>query len=637
VWAAAFAPSMTSWVNMTVETLQTHFVTGVALCELVSTVLREPLQGIHRTASKTGSRMANLNRALQALRSVRKMNPRYLFSADRLCEGDVEVFFGLLHDIRKVFPGSVASSSSSAGAGAGAAAGTSTPGHATMSSAHNVVNSATAAKFADLQSSKSGVQLSAASGMFSSQQQSTSSSASVQQSSIAEINKAIKALGYNWRDDVATLFEHPLRNGTVLCSLLDLVPPHRHPRSVAAVKQNFECGLGLLRDSYDLASHIVWDVESLLRGLDQNLYSLYKACLDVRASKLATTGAPSHDVRYDRLLQFLYDIGVAPRFWTVDDCLSRIRNGTLLCTLAEKLCRVKLTGVFLSPRVEATQKANIRKACVTLMGIRGMSMQWCNSEEAIVHDDREAILGLMSDIMTAVGYQPHAAPSSAYNQNVSSGGANSQSAAHAASLAKISGVIPTELNPQVPVPVRALEGQIMVPEMFVPSNPHVAQKPSHNLQRSSDQTPGSSSMSQASQGYLLGKWLHSLGITLTNPFVLEGTSISEFRNGVLLCKLATTLEHVDISFTAQPKSNAACLFNIRKALEVFRKKKNMPLDYLWSEAEILEGRGDIIRGLLEQVRRAYGQRWSSVERNASARRQSETLQSSRDGERLTGR
>jgi hypothetical protein len=107
----------------------------------------------------------------------------------------------------------------------------------------------------------------------------------------------------------------------------------------------------------------------------------------------------------------------------------------------------------------------------------------------------------------------------------------------------------------------------------------------------------------------IGKWLQSLGIPLSSPYALEGTIVPEFSNGLLLCQLVSTLELQEITgITKQPKSKAASLHNIRKALEVLRTKKNMPLEYLWSELEIFQGLPEVICGLLEHVRKAYAQK-----------------------------
>jgi len=49
---------------------------------------------------------------------------------------------------------------------------------------------------------------------------------------------------------------------------------------------------------------------------------------------------------------------------------------------------------------------------------------------------------------------------------------------------------------------------------------------------------------------------------------------AQFCDGLLLCQAVSALEHHEIEgITKQPKSSASYLHNIRKALEVLRKKK----------------------------------------------------------------
>ena len=118
-----------------------------------------------------------------------------------------------------------------------------------------------------------------------------------------------------------------------------------------------------------------------------------------------------------------------------------------------------------------------------------------------------------------------------------------------------------------------------------------------------------------SREYLLAKWMESVGVKLSSPFVLEGTTLSDFSNGVILCDLVSALDHVKIpGVSRNPKSSASALHNIRKALEILQKKKSMPLDFLWSEADIHVGDPHVIVNLLDQIRRAFGQKLSEVAR-----------------------
>ncbi|KAJ4460560.1 hypothetical protein PAPYR_3192 [Paratrimastix pyriformis] len=101
-----------------------------------------------------------------------------------------------------------------------------------------------------------------------------------------------------------------------------------------------------------------------------------------------------------------------------------------------------------------------------------------------------------------------------------------------------------------------------------------------------------------STGYLLAKWVQGLGVKIPSPFFLDVSVIPE---------IVGALEHHEIEgVTKAPKSTASFLHNTRKALEVLRKKKNMPMQHLYSEEDIMRGNSIVILSLLEQMRRAYG-------------------------------
>ena len=90
---------------------------------------------------------------------------------------------------------------------------------------------------------------------------------------------------------------------------------------------------------------------------------------------------------------------------------------------------------------------------------------------------------------------------------------------------------------------------------------------------------------------------------------LDDEILEEFTNGIVLCKLCQILDFNGRDLKGvddHPRSGASKLNNIRKALGVFRKRKNFPLDYLWSELMIREGNRNVIIGLLMHARKAYG-------------------------------
>ena len=86
----------------------------------------------------------------------------------------------------------------------------------------------------------------------------------------------------------------------------------------------------------------------------------------------------------------------------------------------------------------------------------------------------------------------------------------------------------------------------------------------------------------------------------------------EWCDGTLLCSLVESCEgkktgmRVGIKGVDKaPRTAAARLANIRRALEALRGNIHMPLDLLWSELDIRAGVPNVIRGLLAQLYKVY--------------------------------
>jgi hypothetical protein len=111
---------------------------------------------------------------------------------------------------------------------------------------------------------------------------------------------------------------------------------------------------------------------------------------------------------------------------------------------------------------------------------------------------------------------------------------------------------------------------------------------------------------EPTSGYLLCDWIRTLGVNIPSTFSLDAAVILDFADGVLLCDLVSKLEHSEITGVERnAKRRGAQMHNINLALAVLRKRRNMPIQYLWSHEEIHKGNPIVILGLLEQLRRAY--------------------------------
>ena len=113
---------------------------------------------------------------------------------------------------------------------------------------------------------------------------------------------------------------------------------------------------------------------------------------------------------------------------------------------------------------------------------------------------------------------------------------------------------------------------------------------------------------EATKARAVVRWLQSLGISIRDPSALLRELSPEFCDGVVLCRVVEAVEHIRGSlsgFVPNPKNGAQCLNNIRSALRVLRKKKEMSVDLLWSEEDVRAGESSVILPLLDQIRHAY--------------------------------
>lgn len=78
------------------------------------------------------------------------------------------------------------------------------------------------------------------------------------------------------------------------------------------------------------------------------------------------------------------------------------------------------------------------------------------------------------------------------------------------------------------------------------------------------------------------------------------TSLEEVcRDGTLIAYLTHALAKQKLNgINMTPKSKAAATHNVRKALEVLRLNPKMPLDTLWSDADVVAGEPNVAVRLL---------------------------------------
>jgi hypothetical protein len=378
-------------------------------------------------------------------------------------------------------------------------------------------------------------------------------------------------------------------------------------------------------------------------------------------SKSNTLYAPEQMRQLEQSLLFwLRTLGMLPAtegmspHQALEQVEAGIRNGTLLCDLVSFVVGERIIGVSRTPKVAATCLSNINRALEQLRKRKGITQEFLWRDKELLDGDKNIMLGLLEDIHRFYDKVTPRSSSSSRGQpylgkipmptkyDQFSSPRTNRIRNEPRGMMPMPVTPPTELKANIPTPSKYANVELRpYPEPFFPSSHlsnvllpepyeinasvnamygNVNNMSSHYSQprhmdmmyRTTYQRPPVNmqyhfhDMQQPSDQFLLAKWIESLGIKLRSPFALEAPVIQEFSDGVLLCNIVGALEHKEIpGVTYKPKKMASYLHNIRKALEVLRKKKNMPMDHLWSEHEIQIGNAEVICALLEQMRRAY--------------------------------
>lgn len=124
----------------------------------------------------------------------------------------------------------------------------------------------------------------------------------------------------------------------------------------------------------------------------------------------------------------------------------------------------------------------------------------------------------------------------------------------------------------------------------------------------------------ADEAAVAAAWLCSLGLgvgcdahKLAQELGPTSPCATSFTDGLLLaavvehCEDRSGLRRALIGLDRSPRTGAAKLSNIRRVLEVLREHRAMPLTHLWSELALRDGDPMVVRQLLLQIRKAYGQ------------------------------
>ena len=98
------------------------------------------------------------------------------------------------------------------------------------------------------------------------------------------------------------------------------------------------------------------------------------------------------------------EAGQKPR--SLHTIMDELADGTLLCRLAEYICRRRIPGTNQRPRARAAALSNVRKACAAFGSLKHMGRRFLAAEDKLVDGDRVSLMGLLEDAHRACNGEP---------------------------------------------------------------------------------------------------------------------------------------------------------------------------------------------------------------------------------------
>ncbi|CAK4114140.1 unnamed protein product [Aphanomyces euteiches] len=405
------------------------------------------------------------------------------------------------------------------------------------------------------------------------------------------------------------LLQDPLRNGSLLCNLLNRmgnlskpIKAHNKPTALHQAKENVFLALSALRQLNfpSIPPVYIAKSEPILKGQFQFVWGLlYHVVESLQAPPLQThvqetpVVADTETVANDKILVvdwlrtqgYLDNLEAAQVHPTFDDIQIYVQNGILLLLLAAQLTQkpVKIDKTINFSRNEALK--NIVEALEQLRSVPNMPQRFTRVIQVLY----SVYYKISNEFMEI-------------NQVLSN-----------MSFIRIEGDIHAEelvkcwhINTQVNSSHQWRETDIDPAEDLFPQPHQDDLKPTYLWPTDDDVIPQRQEFKLESSVGELEEWLKQLHIDIGPSHALDGSVLSSFQNGLVLVDLIEKVEHLrrleGVCRNPQGK-RANCLHNIRKVLEILRLKKTMPLSLLRREKDIYAGNPQVILPLLDHIRK----------------------------------
>lgn len=560
------------------------------LCDVVNRVEGrvEVIKGVERKPKNKTQALTNINKALEYLRGLSKINSKHLWAAKEIVEGDENVIWGLLDDMKALFapvpvkPKPIPVMSKPP------------PSIAIPVSASYGKISIPKAVVKDDKSKRS---YSASMKKFSSKLSSVStsrvsrppSSRSIQSESARperfSISPEMKKNMFNWVEALGIEYEpntNPyldiLKNGVLLCDLMRVlenvnIKTNLKPRTIQAVHENFNNAIGvciskrveiphlLLRTSEHLSQN-----SEVLHGVLYYLMAAYPYAGPAEYQPCVLQyGAVNIRNLEKTIVNWIDELQILqPSPCAFAELISELKKGTLLCVVTSKVTGIRISNVIPDPKTEQTALNNIRKSLEVLRKLPKMSQKFTYNEKEIYKGNFNILLGLLEDILRWTDGVPARKSGDPYKDG-------------------------PYLRESLKKPAKISE------ETF---NTTFGSMHSPKLGERSE------ILIEGPDQYI--QWLYSIGAQFPRSINFSDEHIPEFTTGVLICNITEALEKIRIpGIDKEPRTRASALQNINKALFILKKKKGFPKELQQCADEIFLGNGELIRNLISELMRIY--------------------------------
>lgn len=631
--------------SVKIEDLAELCTNGVLFCDLLNRLegRTEVIKGVERNPKNRTSVQANFTKALTYLRSFDKMNSRYLWALADLMAGVEDVIWGLVEDIKVLFKAKLVSLD--AGTASSVPTAQRSRSLSKDKSSSITPSGAVSSRYEGIPTSPKTFRLPPRTP--SSRPPETSEPSRGESKPVAldfqpvNITKEMEGRVKQWISSLklSHLLGHennhylvdPLKNGVLICELVSTLEKTRlqgvnkAPGSAQSVRENVEKALCVLRErKLNLPLPLLRQGEKIAQGnskLTWNLLWALMAAYPQATQEPLEAPEPRSELPYSQmglkrleqsLVNWVYSLGVSGRaICPVDlnEILTEIRNGVLLCDLVAKVLPVNIPGVFRGPKSDSIAASNIRKALEPLRRANRMSQAFVWKEKEIAAGDLVAILGLLEDLHRYSDGLPPRKRGPDYHKDGPYLG-RQYSYAKATAAIPADRTVATAREPRQPSislaedsidPIRRFrvnsqEGSdyTLGPKLGSPSH-FQSDRPSIDLGRGFELTDDR-----------LFQWLDSIGIRY--PAGLTLSQPEELRNGVLFCQIVETLSKSQLKgYTLHPRTTAAALNNVKKFLSFMRTDASFPTKLFFVEEDVIRGDSETIRELLGEVYRRYRQ------------------------------